>query len=256
MQSTSLTYPEHRLKEVPVEVWLLDLGSAVDKDRLASITGPMLDASELHRYHSFRHEGARNLFLGARFLSRKVLANRLGLSPEMIAFGQNTLGKPYISEPSHAETLNFNLSHSGSLVVCGVSDRGPVGVDVEALDCKVAAEDIAQAHFGEEEAKWVRANPHLATRRFLALWTLKEACLKTTGEGLRGGLERPSFKPCAGGWFRASDPTLPACRLLFPKPGYLLAVCGCGLERQKPNVQWVDLAKYPLAPFSVGLPPD
>jgi 4'-phosphopantetheinyl transferase len=224
-----------------VEVWLLDLDPAAARERLEARAVPMLDACERGRLLAFRHEGARTLFLGARLLSRVVLAGRLGISPEAIRFGQGRLGKPFIEEPWHGRGLHFNLAHSGSLVVCAVSGRGPVGVDVERMDRRVAAEDMARAHFTRAEAEWIRSGPEKAAQRFLALWTLKEACLKVTGEGLSRGLDQLSFTPCAGGRIRPSDPTLPFCRLMVPRPRYWLAVCGPGLESLRPPLLRFDL---------------
>jgi len=224
-----------------MEVWLLDLDSAAARERLEALAVPMLDAFERQRHLDFRHEGARSLFLGARLLSRVVLAGQLGVSPEAVSFGQSRLGKPFIEAPWPGRGLHFNLSHSGSLVVCAVSERGPVGVDVEVLDRGVAAEDIAEAYFTRAEAEWIRSVPKRVVQRFLALWTLKEACLKVTGEGLSRGLDQLSFTPCAGGRVRPSDPSLPFCRLMVPRPGYWLAVCGPGLESLRPPLLRFDL---------------
>jgi phosphopantetheine--protein transferase-like protein len=118
-----------------------------------------------------------------------------------IRYGYGPQGKPYLDcgimnnqrggglqEKPHmegeGERLEFNLSHSGKYAVLAVSDQ-PVGIDVERMKknrlsvakrcfCPEEYEDIVQA--GDEWQKNIR---------FLEYWTMKEAYVKRTGEGLR-----------------------------------------------------------------------
>jgi 4'-phosphopantetheinyl transferase len=67
-----------------------------------------------------------------------------------------------------------------------------VGVDVEKLGRVSLA--VAERHFSAAESAQLRALPPEAQpRRFVQLWTLKEAYLKAVGIGLAGGLGRMSF---------------------------------------------------------------
>ena len=68
---------------------------------------------------------------GAQGVSPQVLlayalSHRYQLSPPP-ALARTPLGKPYFPQYPH---LHINWSHSGSLVLCALSDS-PVGVDVE-----------------------------------------------------------------------------------------------------------------------------
>ena len=85
--------------------------------------------------------------------------------------------KPYLSRGPE-----FNISHSGGVVVCAVDDR-PVGIDVEEIRAVRDRDGLASRYFCSEEIEKMKASadPKL---EFLRIWTKKEACLKLTGEGL------------------------------------------------------------------------
>lgn len=62
---------------------------------------------------------------------RPVLATYLGEDPERIRLARGKHGKPRLAEVS--PRLEFNLSHSGDLVLVAVSGEFEVGVDVERV---------------------------------------------------------------------------------------------------------------------------
>jgi 4'-phosphopantetheinyl transferase len=67
-----------------------------------------------------------------------------------------------------------------------------VGIDIERAGRARLA--VAERYFSAAEAAQLRELPPEAQpRRFVQLWTLKEAYLKATGTGLAGGLGRMSF---------------------------------------------------------------
>jgi 4'-phosphopantetheinyl transferase len=65
-----------------------------------------------------------------RLLVRNRLSKELGLTPENVPILINSLGRPICSIRN---SLNFSISHAGSLVVVGWSDL-PIGVDIEPLN--------------------------------------------------------------------------------------------------------------------------
>lgn len=88
-------------------------------------------------------------------------------------------GKPYFPTAPH---IHFNLSHSGSFVLCAVGD-GPVGVDVETprpRHARLPAFALSPA----EHAAYLRAGG--TWEAFYDLWTRKEAWCKFTGLGIPG----------------------------------------------------------------------
>ena len=108
----------------------------------------------------------------------------------------NSRAAPKAGRPSRrrsiAPGLHFNIAHTDGVVVMAVCRHAGVGVDVEKLGRAPLA--VAERYFSPAEAAQLRALPSDAQpRRFLQLWTLKEAYLKAIGTGLAGGLGRMSF---------------------------------------------------------------
>jgi len=118
----------------------------------------------------------------------------LGVLPAM---ARGADGKPYF--PGEPE-LHFNVSHSGGLALCGAGEA-PLGVDVEVL--RPRRPGLARYVCSEAESAWLERQGG-DWGAFYTLWTLKEARVKCTGEGLRRappGHRRSS--PPAGGDGRA-----------------------------------------------------
>ena len=68
---------------------------------------------------------------------------------------------------------------------------------------------VAERYFSAAEAAQLRAlTSDAQPRRFLQLWTLKEAYLKAIGTGLAGGLGRMSFMFESAESFASSAPTM------------------------------------------------
>lgn len=103
---------------------------------------------------------------------------------------------------------HFNVSHSGSLALCALSDR-PVGADIERLRPRRAGLP-AYVFRGAEYERFLTLGGDWAA--FYVLWTEKESIVKYTGEGLRA-------------WKRAELPT--GCVLTeLAGEGWRGAVCG------------------------------
>jgi len=86
-------------------------------------------------------------------------------------------GKPRLSLP-----LDFSIAHSFDVVVCLVSDEGPIGVDVEKLR-EVPLEEY-QSSFTDKEWSFIM-KAHSKVEAFFSLWTKKESLLKMHGFGLQ-----------------------------------------------------------------------
>lgn len=127
-----------------------------------------------------------------RSLAASVLINRAILSltgkttAPVIAYGQ--FKKPYCINYN----IHFNASHSGNYTAVAVSDRD-IGIDIESL--REYSPAIAKKYFTKAEIDYIGAAALRSERdrRFFELWTAKEAYLKLTGQGLRGGVS--SFEP-------------------------------------------------------------
>ena len=83
--------------------------------------------------------------------------------------------------------VDFNITHTSNYVFCAIAKgEGRVGLDAEESKRMSSLRSLALAErwfVGCERVVFAR-DPSL--KRFLEIWTRKEAFLKWTGEGLRG----------------------------------------------------------------------
>lgn len=112
---------------------------------------------------------------------RDLLSRRTGLAPSELKFSLGAHGKPYLTNAP----VHFNLSHSGDFVLCAVDDR-PIGVDIEAV--RPISPKLIDRVCNDEERAFVGGDE----RRFLQIWTAKEAIVKRSGVGLHGDLRKIS----------------------------------------------------------------
>ena len=85
-------------------------------------------------------------------------------------------GKPWLPNGPH-----FNISHSGHRVICAVSEKGRVGIDIEEIK-HIQLEDFKD-QFSPEEWQIVIAAPDPLVA-FYNSWTAKESLIKADGAGL------------------------------------------------------------------------
>ena len=100
-------------------------------------------------------------------------AGRTTFSLQQIEFPEH--GKPFIPDE-----WDFNISHSGNLVACAFTRLGHIGIDVERH--RPIEPQRFKRYFSEEELAWMGND----ARRFIELWTQKEAVIKASGIGLKG----------------------------------------------------------------------
>ena len=79
----------------------------------------------------------------------------------------------------------FNVSHSGDLLLIAIAINRAVGVDVEQVRTDVDFDAIAARFFSVAEQRLLAALPQDLKRcAFYSCWTRKEAYLKARGDGL------------------------------------------------------------------------
>ncbi len=148
--------------------------------------------SDRRREKTDRYLRARDRFtsLGAEVLLYYAVWKRFGvkLKPQI---GQRLDGKPFFTDFD----LKFNLSHSGSYVLCAVSDK-EVGCDIEK--CRNADTELARRFFNKSEYEHILSAQTEEEKNilFFRYWTLKESFIKATGIGMRIGLD--SFRIVLG----------------------------------------------------------
>jgi 4'-phosphopantetheinyl transferase len=175
-----------------IHVWLMEVDAP--PAALLAEWRQCLGADELARADRFHFERDRVIYTAAHWLLRSALAEAGGLPATAWQFANGPHGKPRIDPALGHDALSFNLSHTKGLVACAIALETEIGIDVELIDPRRSELDIAEHYFSAAEAALLRAMPAARqTRTFFRLWTLKEALIKTTGEGLERALDSFSF---------------------------------------------------------------
>jgi 4'-phosphopantetheinyl transferase len=169
------------LQIAEVHVWTAQVaGVAPDPDS----PGSALSLRERERAARFHFEKHRRAFVFAHAFLRDVLSRYLDVKPEQIRFRENPFGKPFLAEPA-GHGLQFNMSHSGDVVVVALTLDRQIGIDVEFIRPLHDLETIAESNFTPEERALLSAGGTQARQRaFFTCWTRKEAYIKAIGTGL------------------------------------------------------------------------
>jgi 4'-phosphopantetheinyl transferase len=190
-----------------VQVWLAP-ESLAEEPESAERLRALLSDTELEQQRAFRAESPRRLHLVARGLQRAVLSHLVPtLAPRDWRFERGAGGRPSIA-PVHGLDLDFNIAHTPGLVVMAVGAGMRLGIDVETFAARRSVQ-IARRYFSVREIYGLEALPPAEQpRRFVELWTLKEAYLKAIGTGISGGLGTMTFDLRDGDitFERAADP--------------------------------------------------
>lgn len=159
------------------------LAVAVPADAVAALPPERrgLPPDEAARIARFRQPQDRHERMAAHGLLRHLLGSWLGRDPAGLTLARDAGGRPFL--PGAA--LDLNLSHGGGWVAVGLSTVGRIGVDVEGAVRPVDWDRLAPVFLHPAELAAYRGLPAGARpRRALEFWSVKEACLKATGEGL------------------------------------------------------------------------
>lgn len=108
-----------------------------------------------------------------------------------ISFSETDKGQPYISD-RRGPFYSFAACRLG--LISAWSQHKHVGVDIEDPTRPVEPLALAKQYFTETEQTLLeRVDDNSRTHLFFCLWTLKEAALKSIGEGLSFGLKEFEF---------------------------------------------------------------
>ena len=167
-----------------------------------------------------RHPADRAARVIARAVARWLLGCVLDCAAADVAIVRGPYGKPLLDGKRYgpvAHKLHFNMSHVRGLVAVALGSA-PLGVDVELLRNFPDMQLVAQHQFPSEMlGPWeALADQGERMALFHRFWTLGEAFIKATGEGLSQNPQSFAFPP-------AGEPRLlrvdnrwgPACRWSF-----------------------------------------
>ncbi len=154
----------------------------------------ILSEAELQRRDRLAAECDKARFEQRRAFRRFCGATALGSSEPLseIVFGETQNGRPYLSE---SPDFWFSFSSCQFGLLGAWSSTHAIGVDLEDRTRDLEARQLARQFFSVAEAEAVEevGGPQ-RLRTFYRFWSLKEAALKSIGEGLPYGLEAFEFE--------------------------------------------------------------
>ncbi|KAL0743923.1 hypothetical protein Bca4012_085436 [Brassica carinata] len=202
-RSFSIDLPSLRLpSRRETHLWYI-LPDEVKSTSLLKRYSQLLSQTEKDRVDQMRGDELKKNALLARTLSPKASAflydkavklvskTNEAVDPRSLMFKKNMYGKPEVSELDwqncNVQPLHFNISHTDSLIACGVTVHVPVGIDVEDKERKIKHDVLtfAKRFYSADEVNCLATilDPEAQRKEFIKLWTLKEAYVKALGKG-------------------------------------------------------------------------
>lgn len=181
----------HINKKVNVYIHIIDLEER-NEAKYQNLCST-LDYSEIICANKYVSNLVRRKYIIRHGRLREIIGKHLGILPNEIVLGRNRYGKPNVVSP--VTSIDFSLSKSGDLAVAAIGEDCSIGVDVEKVRPIQDKKRILHSCLSDREMR-IAGPP--TTSAFLTVWTLKEAVVKATGEGLSRGLrsfEFDSFSP-------------------------------------------------------------
>ncbi|MEL6678601.1 MAG: 4'-phosphopantetheinyl transferase superfamily protein [Pseudomonadota bacterium] len=209
--------------EERIDVWLRPLLSG-GYDGLAP---GLLHPEEIARCARMGSEMQRDKFVTGRALARTILSHALAQPPEALVFLRIGNGKLVIEGRPE---VSFNLSFANGFAALALTRGARLGIDIEAEEQAFGLDTVARRFFSSEELARICGTPRAhQCRRFLEIWTLKEAFIKATGEGFFTDLENIQFAVGMSGCIAFTMPGPAAHTWSFAQfdvlPGMIAAVC-------------------------------
>lgn len=138
---------------------------------------------------TYKNDKDKKRTLAGEMLARQMISTYCNVAPEEISFEYGLYGKP------NAKYLDveFNISHSGEMAVCAISDN-PVGIDVERI--RPIGTNILRKLCTDIDLEYIFGNDTKTNNipsdfddqqlyRFYEVWTAKEAYFKCVGTGIK-----------------------------------------------------------------------
>lgn len=155
----------------------------IDKDNFTSVEEKLLNFvsdSRKEKILQINQDSVKLLSLYAALLIRYGFSKYYGIN-QKLEFDKTDSGKPYIT---NLEGFDVNISHTKNMVMCGISNNGNIGVDVEHN--RTVHKNVSKKVYNPEEIAYVDNTKE--NSGFFEIWTKKEAYTKYLGTGLRNNI--------------------------------------------------------------------
>ena len=143
---------------------------------------PTVSESRRARVERVRNDLTKAELLAAELVRDYALKEVFGIENAEIELGE--FEKPYLKDE---KDKFFNISHSGRIVACTVSDI-ECGLDIECFDKPHDMMNVAGRFFSTMEQSAILMSPN-PIEAFCRLWTIRESYVKMRGTGFSMGLK-------------------------------------------------------------------
>jgi 4'-phosphopantetheinyl transferase len=223
--------------DTQVDVWPIALDRPPGEvEALATL----LDRRELADACSRVRGRDRDRLIVARAVRRQVLARCLDLDPSELAYALDRWGRPTL-DPVHGSSLRFSNARSGDHAVVATTSGRRVGIDLELLRSVPEASTIAATWFDPATREQLVVQPRDGRDGwFLSRWTVLEATLKATGDGLAPDAHEVRLGDVATGVVGVRGPGGAGCWATWPLTAWrdAGAVVAVVTEPPRGHVAW------------------
>lgn len=173
-----------------IHLWTADLKTWIPH---AEKLRYLLSSEELGRLDRRKIQGKKDEFLCSRSILRIILSKYVALDPETLIIMSSSSGKPYLPDSG----IEFNISHSRDMLICGISSKQKIGLDIQEVYDISSMDRIIQNHFSPAEIQHLKDLPNndMYREHFFAIWTAKEAYFKGLGDGIKDTFKKVSIIP-------------------------------------------------------------
>lgn len=157
-----------------VDTWMFNLNHITEEEVTNAIL--YLDLKEQLRAQQFAFDQHRNHFIMRRVLLKIVLGQYAKVDPKDVRISYGQYQKPYLE---NHELIYFNCSYTDANAILAIAQQGQIGIDIEPIRLMEDRKEMLNQFAAANEREWVGRS----LKRFLILWTSKEALIKCQGTG-------------------------------------------------------------------------
>ena len=128
------------------------------------------------RMSRFRRWQDQQAFLLGKLLLQQALYSMGYPADSLYQLQYNQYNRPFLGQ-----SVDFNISHAGEYVICAITTKGRVGIDIELIK-PINLEDF-QHYLTSQEWQAIVSSP-VSYEVFYNYWTIKESVIKADGRGL------------------------------------------------------------------------
>ncbi|MFT4092313.1 MAG: 4'-phosphopantetheinyl transferase superfamily protein [Niabella sp.] len=141
----------------------------------------LIAPDEQEKANRYRQPADAHRLLAGRIYIKRLLARYTNADAGDIIIKPGANKKPFAVDRHDNQLLQFNISHSGNIVLLVISHK-TVGIDIEEIK-NIDLKDFVYNILSEQEIVVVSRSED-RRKTFFKFWTRKEALLKATGLGL------------------------------------------------------------------------